>query len=1030
MIKFFEFFLRKRQFTYLLLLAITGLGLTAAVLIPKESAPEVKIPVGIVMTILPGSNAQDVEKLVTNKIEDGLNNLTDLNKITSISREGASIVTVEFTAQADLEKSLRNLKDEVDKIKNELPAEANEPTVLEINFADQPMFIASIASDLPASEFSSLAKKVRDELKAMPGVSKAEISGARNKEIQIILNQSRLQNYGLRLGEIVAAIAGSNVSMPIGNITTNNIDYALKFEGEIANPSTIGDIAITNKNGEPIYLRDLGTIAEGVEMASSLSRFSQNGTPAKQSIAISIYKKSGESITQVSSSIKKRLTEMQKSGILKGAEILYSFDSSKQVKDDLLKLVRSGLETIFLVVIILFLTLGWREALVAALSIPLSFLISFIGLYYSGNTINFISLFSLILAVGILVDSGIVVVESIHTRWTENKTGQQAAHETLQEYGWPLIAGTMTSIAVFVPLFFLSGITGKFIASIPFTLIAVLLASIFVALALIPLIATKTFKRSSINHLVEKQETYTRLFQEWYRRQMGKILDNNQFQKRFLWGIGLAFFVSLLFPVVGLVKVVFFSQADADFIYIDIEKNQGTPLMETDLATRTIEEMLYENRQIESFITTIGSGSNFSGTGDNQSGSRYANITINLKKNRTQTSTEIVEGLREKTANITNATVRVLQPNNGPPTGAPVEIKFAGEDLGLLNQIAAKAENILKNIPGTREVDSSTKDDLPDFVLTLDQAKASLFGLNSASIAQTLRGSVYGLKASSLRIQDEDIDINLKTALNPNYLTLEDITKTNLDSIKQIPIITPRGTILLGSVVDISIKKSNSTIEHENRERIVKVTSQVDERTTSGEIIKKFQSEIAKEKLPDGVRLLVGGENEDINKTFSEMFIALIIGLLLIFAILILEFNSIRYALYLIIIVPLSLIGVFTGLAISRQALSFPSLLGFIALTGIIINHIIILIDSMNLARRRYPERPMKELVIEASVVRLRPILLTTITTVIGMVPLSYAGDIWGPLAYAIMFGLAFAVILTLILVPILYYRWPGELPE
>lgn len=1027
MLSFFKFFLHKRQFSYLLIAGITVMGFMAALNIPKESAPEVRIPIGIVTTVLPGATAEDVERLVTNKIEDGLNNLTDLDKISSSSLDGVSVVTVTFTANADLDKSIRDLKDQVDKVKVDLPTEAKEPTVTDVNFADQPMFIVSVSSDLSATDFATLSENLKNEIKVIPGVSKVVKNGVRERQVQVIVDKEKLNDYGLSLAQVVAAISATNASAPVGSLTIDQINYSLRFSGDISRSAELGDIAVLNKNGQPIYLRDIALVSNGVEDATTLSRISVAGAPSTQSITLSVYKKSGGSITTVADAIKARI-EVLKQGLLKHTTVLYSFDRSETVKKDLFELVRSGLETVALVMIALFLTLGWREAIIAGLSIPLSFLIAFIGLYYSGNSINFISLFSLILAVGILVDSGIVVVESIHTRLRRHPKNEGAAFETLEEYGWPLIAGTLTNVAVFIPLFFISGITGKFIASIPFTVLFVLVGSIFVALGLLPILAVVFLKRNEDNRLIAVQERYTHLVQNWYRTLLNKLLGDRTKENKLLKWVGGVFLVALLLPMVGLIKSSFFPQGDVDFVYVEIEKPQGTSLAETDLTTRAVEELLYHDKNIDSFITTVGSGSSFTGGGN--TGSRYANVTVNLKKGRSENSSQIVERLRKELTTIKNADLKVSQPNNGPPVGAPISIKLSGDDLGKVNSAAEVVAEALRNIPGTSQVDTSAKDDLPDFVLTLNKAKASQYGLNSLIVAQALRTSVHGVTATTIREAGQDLDVNVKLNLNPNYQTTDQTNEATIDTLRQLTINTAAGPILLGSIIDVSIEKSNTLIQHENRARLATVGSQVRDGFNTNEVLKQFKQKQSQLKLDPSVKVSFGGEDEESSKTFADMFKALAFGVLLMFAILILQFNSIRYAFYLIVIVPLSIIGVFAGLLVSRYALSFPSLLGFIALAGTIVNHTIILIDSINLLRRRETAWPLKQVVVEASVVRLRPILLTTITTVIGMIPLTFVSAIWGPLAFSIMFGLSFAVVLTLVLLPVLYYRWPGPAEE
>jgi multidrug efflux pump len=1020
------FFLKKRAFTYMLMGALTVGGVYALNAIPKESSPEVVVPLGIVTTTLRGASAEDTEQLITNKLEDEIANIENMDKVTSSSREGVSIVSAQFNASANIDKSIQDLKDAVDRAKSSFPTEADEPSVTRVNFSDQPIVIVSVSADVSEKQLTQLGDDIKDELKKISGVSRVEISGTRKREVGVVLKKQMLEKYNIGVETVMGALASANVSFPIGNITVSNIDYPIKFAGSIEEPAELPDITVSAINGVPVYLRDIAFVADGLEAPKTFSRISVSGTPSAQGITLNVYKKSGGDVTVIARKVNARIEELQATTLL-GAKTVVSFDRGALVQKDLKELTRVGLETVALVMLMLFLTIGWRESLVAALSIPLSFVIAFIGLYASGNTINFLSLFSLILAIGILVDSGIVVTEAIHTRLKRFNTAEEAAVQSIKEYAWPLIAGTMATVAFFAPLFFLSGIVGKFIASIPFTLIFVLIASLAVALGMVPLLAIVITKEHK-SRFEDKQEEYSEKIQLWYKKFLGRILDNRKTQNRFLLLMVVSLFVSLSFPFVGLVKVSFFPQDDQDFIYVAIEKPQGTPLSVTDLSVREVEEFLYEYPYTQSFVTTVGASSAFSDTGGGM-GAKMANITILLTKDRDKTSTEIVDELRLVLAPIKSADIKVAQGNNGPPSGAPVSIKFLGDDLNELTLATVKSEKLLNEISGTIDVETSLDDDGMQFSVTIDRARAAQVGLTAQRIAQILRTAVSGVTATTIKKQSQDIDVLVKFDLNGAFVNPEDTSKTTIDSIKAIPIATPQGNVIMGSLISVTVEQGRAVISHEEQKRVASVSSKLQTGVTALEVTNEFQKRLPSLELPASVQVDFGGENEDVNKTFSEMGLALLAGTLLALAILVLEFNSFRFTLYLILIIPFSFIGVFAGLALSRQALSFSSMLGVIALAGVIINHAIILLDSvLHMLRDKKSEgRSLRDVVVDASAVRLRPIFLTTVTTVIGMIPLTAASALWGPLAFTIMFGLAFAMVLTLVLVPVLFYRWPGK---
>jgi multidrug efflux pump subunit AcrB len=1028
MLSFWKFFIEKRQFTLLLIAGVTIWGVIAAIAITKESGPEVSIPVGIVSTVLPGASAEDVERLITNKMEEHLANIENIDTLTSTSRDGVSSVVVQFLASANLEKSIQKLKDEVDKAKVDLPAEAKDPIVSDVNFVDQPIQIISVSADAPFAKLADLADRLKNELQAVKGVQRADISGVRNREIDVVVKKEELARYGISLSQVVSAIGAANASLPVGSLMVDDVNYNIAFDGSFDSVSDIGSVAILNLGGQVLYLRDIADVSDGIEKATSYSRISLAGKPSEQAFTLLMYKVRGQDVTTVTRAIKAKLDTLTPT-LLAGSQVVISLDLGELVQKDLTELTRTGFLTMLLVMLVLFATIGWREAIVAGLSIPLSFLIGFVGLLYSGNTLNFVSLFSLILAIGILVDSGIVVVEAIHTRIRKFGDKQLAGFEALREYSWPLFGGTMATVAVFFPLFFISGIVGKFIASIPFTLIFVLIASIFVALGLVPTLTILFARSKHDGKLLLLQEDYAERARIWYAKKLGQLFEHKKWQNRFLLGMIAAFVLAMLLPITGLLPVSFFPQEDIDYLYVDIELPPGSSLNRTDLSAREVEEVLYQDQNIASFVTTVGGSSEFSNSP--QRDPRFANVTINLPKKRNLTSTEILQGIRKELAGVVSAKITADEPSGGPPVGAPVLIKFHGTDRDALDLSVAVARGVLEQTPGATSVDASNKNETTQFELKIDRAKLAQVGLSPIMVAATLRTAISGTKSTSISGTDRDVDVNVYLNLNPAYIDPHDAASATIDSLHQIPIPTQTGSVvLLGSLLEESISRNDSIITHEDRQRVVTLTANILPGYTVQGVFAAYNKKMAQEKLPAGITVSVGGESEQTNKSFAEMGYALLAGMALMFIILVLAFNSFRFTTYLLSIIPLSLIGVFGGLVLTGQMLSFSSLLGVIALSGVIINHAIILMDSIIQRIKTGAGRTFSDIVIDAAVSRLRPIVLTTITTVVGMIPLTYASSLWGPLAFAILFGLSFAMILTLILIPTLVYRWPGKLPE
>lgn len=1088
-----EFFINNNKFAYLFLVGLIGLGAFSIVSIPRESAPEVIIPVGVVTTVLPGAPAADVESLVTNEIERGLTTLENVKDITSVSREGVSSVTVEFDASADIDESIADLKDEVDKIIPDLPSDAEDPFVSEVNFQDQPIMQIALSAELSDVSFNTLSLAVEDEIESISGVSRVQFSGVRDREVTIIVDQGALFSYGLSLSEITSALRSANITFPIGQIENNGIAYNVAFEGDIEDTSDIANVTITTRGGQPVFVRDVAEVVDGLAPATTLSRLSLDNNPSKPSIILAVYKQSGGDITKITSAVNERLLELQQPGnILAGIQSETVLDAGNDINTDLVRLSTSGLQTVGLVVLLLVVTIGWREGLLAGTAIPLSFLFGFIGLYFSGNTINFLSLFSLILGIGILVDSAIVMVEGINRKMKDDPLidKKEAALATIREFRAPLISGTLTTVAMFVGLFITSGVIGQFISSIPFTLIFLLFASMFVSLAIIPLFASNFLRRRSATNFEQRQVAYARRLETWYTGKISAVVGNIEKEDRFtaaiaallvlgifltintlagfvaagliyvtyrwryrftrklsyrpllktlsslaLWvvttglSVGIAAgLASSVLPGGGLIKTVFFEQSDVDYVIVEVEEAEGTTKEVTDIAVRRVEEIIYSEEEIKSYVVTVGRGSDF---GFGGSGEKLANIFITLDGDRERTSTEVVTSLRSAMSELRDVKVTVNQPSDGPPTGAAIIVKFLGDDLTELTRVANEAAQIFKTVPHSTNVKTSTNNNNTEFVLELNRAKAAAVGLSPLAVSQIARTAVFGADATSLTTLNEDIDVVVKLHIDQGADVTSDTTNlATIDDLARINVPTQTGTIPLSELVTISLRESSSVINHESSKRVVTVTADVTEsgnaREAQTEALSRIENEIT---MSENIEISTGGgETDESNQAFVEMLLALVVGVGLMVGILTLQFNSYRHMLYVLSILPYSLIGIFAGLAITQSSLSFPSIMGFIALSGIVVNNSILLIDMMNQTRRANPAMPIKEVVLSSAGNRLRPILLTMLTTVIGMIPLTYAGDLWAPLAYAVMFGLVFSVVITLLFVPIIYHRNPGEL--
>jgi len=1028
MYSFWSFFTRKAQFSTLLVITLIVVGVFSVLQMERESAPEVQVPVAIVNTTLPAASAEDVEQLVTDPIETHLDsNLQNVDTITSTSREGVSSITVEFNAAADIDESVRSVKDELGAGAVDLPEDASTPNVTDVNFASQPIMTVSFTSKRPLTEFVSLAEQLESRIEEVDGVADVTKSGVRERAVNVVVDITKLHQYDLNLSQVVAAISSANSGVPVGSLMVDGNEYSLQFEGDIDAPQAVRDIPVTTRGNSVVHVSDIGFVSVGLQQRGSYSRLSVDGGPAKQAATFSITKTSDADVTRVSERVRSTLDQLQ-DGLLAGSETAIVFDSGGFVWEDLTRLSLTGLQTIALVMLILFVALGWREALVAGMAIPLSFLIAFIGLNATGNTLNFVSLFSLILAVGILVDSAIVMTESIHTKLYEGSSQIQAALESIKEFHTPLTAGVMTTVAVFFPLFFISGVTGRFIATIPYTVIMVLLASLLVALAVVPLSSSWLLARDQEqNGFADTIEHYTRRFQMWYRDTLDTFLRDTRLQNTAMMMLCILLVISLLLPAIGGVSVIFFPEEDSDFFFVEMELPTGTTLQETNKHVQSLEDVLRDTSYIVTFNTTVGALSSFR---EGTQGTQYANITTVLADDRDRSSAQLRQQLVPKLTNAipARADLRVFEQASGPPTGSPINIRFSGDSLEAVSTAVENAKQVLDRQDGAVNPQTNLKQAGIDFVLEPDRDAIARRGVSVSTVAQNIRTAVAGTEATTLRTDGDDQPVMVRAGLNPDYQSIDETNRAHVSAINKLPIQTQAGEVYLGSLIENGTRQRNAVIRHRDLDRTAAVSAETAENAVTSDVLNAFRNEFDESMMPDGVSMSFGGEQENVNQSFRDMFLALIYGMLLILAILMLQFNSLRDMLYIIGIVPFLLVGILVGLAITGLPLSFPSIMGFIALAGIVVNNSIILVDTMNQLKfgQEYNTHSLKEAVLDGAEKRLRPVVLTTVTTVIGVIPLTYASALWGPLAFAIIFGLSFSLILTLFMVPMVYYRWPG----
>jgi len=1019
---FCGFFILRERITLLIILAIVIMGSLAVFSIPREADPEVKIPYAVVSTIFPGASPVDVENLVTDKIEAKIEELDRVKLVTSGSSLGVSSIFVEFEAEADLDKSIQNLRDKVAEVTG-LPDDANDPMVREIRMDDTPIINFSLAGNLPETELKKIGEDIQSELEKIPGVSEVSLIGAREREFQVIVNSGALSRLNIPLTAIAQAIAVSNTDTPLGNITINQSNYSIRAVAKIESLKDLKNIVVTTVNNSPILLQDIAQVKDSLADQTSISRLSVNGKPAISTVSLSVSKRTGGNILNIVDKAKEKIEKLQANKTIP-PEITVNAnnDYSQFIRNDLKTLGTSGIQSVIVIFIILFLALSFREALISLVAIPMTFLITIFIMDFLGYTLNSLALFTLVLSLGLLVDAFIIILEGIFHNMRLGYNSRDAALLSISHYKNPLLAGTFTTISAFAPMLLVSGIMGEYLKVLPITISIALGSSLFVSLAIVPAVGVIFLKRRKVNGNETKEsvlEKYlTNYLTKIYTEKITKLLADKKKKIKFISAMLVLFIVSLGLLIGQIIPVKLFPEVDVDFGLIDIEMPIGTDLQATNELTKKVENYLYNRSDIKSFLTSVGNSSSF-GFSNSQSSEHLAsiNLTYSDESNRNKKSYEINDEIREDLKNITKGKITITEISAGPPTGSPIEIRITGDDLKILDQLTQQTVDIVKSVDGVIDVQDSRTISPADLTFTLNKETLAKSNLSVSEVSGFLRTAIFGVEATEINIEGEDVDVIVKFG------------KQNIDSeeIKNLSIINSRGqSFKLSRLADFSLEPAYASIRHRDFQRTATVQANLKKGYTPSVVMPEIQKIIESEINIKGYDFNFGGEVEDIQQSFTELWNAMIVAVILIAFILILQFDSFRRPLIILMTIPLALIGVVTGMLIFRLPFSFSVFLGLISLAGIVVNDAIVLLDK---TKRNIKENKMKprSAVINAGQARLQPILLTSITTIAGVVPLAFADKFWLGLSISIIFGLAFATILQLFVIPIIFLKLEGK---
>ena len=1021
--------IRNPVFVFIMVLVISIAGFQAYKSIPREAAPDIQIPLLIVSIPFPGASPEDVESLISNKAEQELKTIKNLKEISSTSSEGVSVLTLEFTADFDISEARTKVREKMDQIKPDLPADTEDYQVTEINLSEQPLMILNLAGNLGLLGLTELADEVKEEIEGIPGILEVRRAGGLEKEIRVYVNPDRMNFYKLALNQVSSSISNENTNLPGGTITMGPTKYMIRVPGEFVSPEGINEALISAPNQVPVRVRDIAQVVFGYKEVTSKSRLD-----GLESVSLSIVKRSGENLLAIRDEVKSIIQRLEKNykEDVKFSILSDQGERVQQIVKDLENNIITGFVLVFLV---LLLVMGISNALLVAIAIPLSFLVSMIILNVMGFTLNIVVLFSLILSLGLLVDNAIVIVENIYRHRQAGRSRIEAAKLGTKEIAIPVTTSTITTVAAFFPLIFMPGIAGEFISFLPKTLIVTLSSSLFVAL-IINAVFCSTMMRVKVNKEVTSD------FDELKLVDHSKILRIYQMILRSVLRFRFVTVIVFIFLFIGTFywygtntfprkRIEFFPKTEPSEAVVNITAPMGTTLEISDGYVTLVEGYIENDMdKLDAVVANVGQrrGSGASSSGSTTTYLSHVVLDFPSWQDWVEKPSEIIKNLRRKLVNMVGVQVKLAEAQSGPPTGKAFNLEVQGDDFRKMIDAVEKIKKRIKDIPGLVDLTDDFDRSRPELKVIIDRDKASRLGFRARDIASTVRTAFNGKKVSVFRDGTEEYDI---------WVQLDQSFRKNQSDLASLFIFTPSGEpVRLNEIAKIDTGPSYGSIRHVDTERTITISGDAF-RVPGPVLVMKAQQVLKDLELPDGVRYKFTGENKGRQETQIFIGQALIIAICLILVVMIAQFNSIALPFIVITSVFMSVMGVLLGLIIHDRPFGIIMTgVGTVALAGIVVNNVIVMLDFVVKLRKQGFAR--NEAMVLASAVRFRPVLLTAVTTVIGLAPMamgmdidfsrdspivfgSESGSFWKSMALAIMYGLGVATFLTLIMVPTLY---------
>jgi HAE1 family hydrophobic/amphiphilic exporter-1 len=1013
-----EFSVNRRVTTAMLAMILVVLGFIAFTSLGLDFFPDIEFPTVSVVTTYSGASSEDIENTITRPLEQIINTISRVKEVNSMTTEGASVIMVEFEWGTNLDFGAQDIRDQIGLYRNFIPEEASDPLVVKFNIGQMPIIFGGITADRPTLELKELIEdEVAPRLERIDGVAAAQVFSMDIREILVAVDKSALESLNISFDQILMSLRMENLNLPAGRVTERHSEYLLRTLGEFQSLDDIRNTIIgSTQAGQPIYLADVAEVRDTLKDTRLISR-----TQGEKAVFYFISKRSGANTVTTAQAVNRELERIKPT--LPPDVTFYPFmDQAEMIQRVIRRTGNNALVGGILAIFFIFVFLrNWRPTVTIALAIPLSVITTFIAFYLAGYTINLLTLGGLALGIGMLVDNAVVVIENIFRHMEEGEKRKEAAKKGASEVGMAITASTLTTIAVFFPMVFAQGITGRLTRGLALAIAFSLLASLFVALTVVPMVASVLFKANSRLDTEgrDRRKIQFEKVRNFYRNLLHKAL-----RRRGLVLGGTLGLLALSFAIVPFLGTEFMPAMDREMIMLQVKMPVGTSLEETNRVVTMVERLMAQEPEVMNVSVQVGSQAEENPAdmagGMSTTGSHEGLLWVGLKplRERNLSDVEVLEKIRRKLPKLKDVKFESLDLGQAMMGGAtaPIEIKIFGKEINILKEIGDNIVERIRDVEGLRDVTHSLAEGKPEYHISIDREKASRMGLKVSQVGNVIQTASLGKVATRYREGNEEIDIRVR---------FEEKFRDNLEDIRSIPIMTPLNTMIsLGEVAAITLGEGPIRINRENQARVITVTGNIAGRDL-GSVVKDIRGRIAdiESGLPAGYFTEFGGQFEQMQEAFVIMAAAFALATLLVYMIMASQFESFRHPFVIMFTIPLSIIGVIVALLVSGRPVSLPVLIGFIILGGIAVNNGIVMVDYINQLKQRGVDK--KEAILQACAVRLRPVLITAFTTILGMMPMaisiSEGAEMRAPMAVTVVGGLMATTLLTLFVIPIIY---------